>query len=175
MNVVAFTYFFTSEGDNMTWDYFWSSVFDNLAVPVLALIGGAIVVLLQKFGNKITKSIETKNEIASLNKQSATRIQLLAELKVFVEAAVASNMQIAEKLKEASGGKLTEDQKVELQETAKELVYKVLPPSLTDDGGVLLDVIGGKGRLDAIIDNLIEQYVYEYKSPSKKSQNTKRK
>lgn len=156
----------------MSWDYFWSSVFDNMGVPILALFGGAIVVLLQKFGNKITKSIDAKNEIASLNKQSATRIQLLSELKVFVEAAVASNMQLAEKMKAAQGGQLTDEQGAELQAAAKELVYKVLPPSLTEDDGVLLEVIGGRGRLDAIIDNLIEQYVYEYKTPSdKKKQN----
>ena len=152
----------------MSWVYFWSSVFDYMAVLFLVLFGGAIVTLLQKFGNKITKSIDAKNEIAALNKQSATRIQLLEELKVFVEAAVASNMQLAEKMKEASGGKLDEEQSNELKQAAKDLVYKVLPASLTDDDGVLLEVIGGRGRLDAIIDNLIEQYVFEYKNPSKK-------
>ena len=152
----------------MTWDYFWSSVFDNMAVPVLILFGGAIVTLLQKFGTKITKSIDAKNEIASLNKQSATRIQLLEELKVFVEAAVASNMQLAEKMKAAQGGQLNPEQGAELKAAAKDLVYKVLPPSLTEDDGVLLEIIGGRGRLDAIIENLIEQYVYEYKSPSDK-------
>lgn len=152
----------------MTWDYFWSSVFDNMVVPILILFGGAIVALIQKFGTKLTKSAEAKNEIANLNKQSATRIQLLNELKVFVEAAVASNMQMAEKLKSVSGGQLSEEQAIELKQSAKDLVYKVLPPSLTEDNGVLLEVIGGKGRLDAIIENLIEQYVYEYKSPSTK-------
>jgi len=145
-------------------------IIDNLAVPVLIAIGGGIALIVNKYFDKITKSIEVKNEIESIEKRMKTRQDILETLRPTVEAAVASNMQLANKLRERNG-KLTEEDAASLNESAKELVMNTLPASLTEEEGVLLDIIGGRDQLDTAIKIMIEQYVYEYKLQQNNSNN----
>jgi len=140
-------------------------ILDNLAVPILLALGGGIAVLVTKWTEKIGKSVTVKNEIESIQKRMSTRQDILNTLRPTVEAAVASNMQLADTLRKKNG-KLTEEDVELLNNSAKELVLNTLPDSLTDDDGVLLDIIGGRDQLDTAIKIMIEQYVYEYKIKS---------
>lgn len=140
----------------------FQSILDNLGVPVLIAIGTGIALIVNKYFDKITKSIEVKHEIESIEKRMKTRKEILETLRPTVEAAVASNMQLAEKMKERNG-KLNENDIRELNESAKNLVMNTLPKSLSEDDGVLLEIIGGREQLDTAIKIMIEQYVYEYK------------
>lgn len=137
-------------------------ILDNLAVPILLALGGGIAVIVTKWTEKIGKSVTVKNEIESIEKRMKTRQDILNTLRPTVEAAVASNMQLADTLRKKNG-KLTDEDVELLNNSAKELVMNTLPDSLTDDDGVLMDIIGGREQLDTAIKIMIEQYVYEYK------------
>lgn len=139
-----------------------NAIFDNIGIPILAALGGVLVFLLKSFADKITKSIVAKNEAASLEKVFAVKSYVMQEITTVVEAAVASNMQIADDMKRA-GQKLTEEQIQQLQESAKTLVVNSLPASLTEENGSMIQIIGGTDKLDALINAMIEKSVYEYK------------
>lgn len=141
---------------------FWSSILNNIFTPVFVVIGGAVVIYVKHFADKFAKILIAKNEIAEMEKQSTVRKDLLEVIATTVESAVASNMQLANSMKR-SGTKLTEDQIMELNNSAKSLIMNALPQGLTEEGGVLLDIIGGRDKLNAIIDSMMEKYVYEYK------------
>lgn len=151
---------------------FWSSVLDNIFTPLLIVLGGAIVVVFKHYADKFAKIMIAKNEIAEMEKQSTIRKDLLGTIGTMVESAVGSNMQLADSMKEA-GAKLTEMQVLELNNTAKQLVLNALPPGLTEEDGVLLEIIGGRDKLNAIIDSMMEKYVYEYKIKSVNQKNKK--
>lgn len=143
--------------------YQWiNALFENLAIPIIAAIGIIVVNVVKSFGKKITDSIVAKNEAESLEKVFAVKSYVIQEISTIVEAAVASNMQIAEDMKKA-GQKLTEEQQYQLQQSAKELVLNSLPASLTQEDGSMIQIIGGQEKLDALISAMMEKSVYEYK------------
>lgn len=148
------------------WSVIIGAIGDHIIVPIIMAIGVGILFVLKHYIDKISKSIVAKNEISAMEKQSTVRKELLTTLSTIVEAAVGSNMQIANAMK-ANGEKLTPEQISELNQSAKKLVINSLPPSLTNDGGVLLEIIGGREKLDAVIDSLMEKSVYEYKVRAK--------
>lgn len=145
---------------------FWSYVLDHIFVPIMIVIGASVVIVVKHYADKIAKSIVAKNEISSMSKENTVRNELIKTLDEMVKAAVASNMELAKKLKE-NGRKLTDDEIEELNNTVITLVMNSLPPSLTNDDGVLLEIIGGRDKLDAIIRSMMEKYVYEYKIADK--------
>lgn len=149
---------------------FWSYILDHIFVPVMIVIGAALVIVVKHYADKIAKSIVAKNEISSMTKENTTRKELIETLNSIVESAVASNMQLAEAMKK-NGQKLTQEQIEELNNTCKTLVINSLPLSLTEENGVLLEVIGGKEKLNAIISSMMEKHVYEYKVKNTLSQN----
>lgn len=142
----------------------------NTLKPILMSIAGVATVsvplMVKSFGNKITKSFEAKNELEQMEKINNMKTSLMQQIGVVVKASVASNMQIAKKMKE-QGGKLSDEQIAELNNSAKKLTMDSLPESLTKEGGSLNSIIGGNNRLDNIIDGMLEQYVYEYKITDK--------
>lgn len=143
--------------------YVAEGIGNYLVIPFIALIGGAIILLIKQQVDRAVKSFVAKNEIANMEKKNAIRLQLTKTIEEHVEAAVASNMQLADEMKK-SGQKLEEYQIMQLNESAKTLVLNSLPPSLTEEDGVLLEIIGGRDRLDAIISSMMEKYVYQYKA-----------
>lgn len=153
----------------MDWNIVIGGIWDHILIPVLIAIGVGIAAAAKYYADKISKSVVARNELASMEKENTVRKDLLTTLSTTVEAAVASNMQLANVMKK-NGNKLTDDQISELNRSAKQLVLNTLPPSLTEEGGVLLEIIGGRDRLDAIISSMMEKYVYEYKIKSKTSQ-----
>ena len=143
---------------------------DNLAVPILVAIGGGLAIIAGKWIDKIGNSITVKNEIDSIEKRAKARKDILDTLAPMVESAVASNMQLADTMRKRNG-KLTEEDASELNRSAQDLIMHTLPSSLTQDDGVLLEIIGGREQLEAAIKVMIERYVYEYKIKSSTSNN----
>lgn len=150
-----------------------NSLVNNVLLPLLMSLGSAILIAVRNYIKRIVKSIEAKNDLESLTKLNEMKSLLLNEIGTIVDAAVGSNMQLADKMKsDNEDHKLTEDQVNELSKAARTLIMSALPPTLTEENGSLLNIIGGKDRLDTIIDGMLEKYVYEYKiktSESKKS------
>lgn len=153
------------------WNILIGSILDNIAVPIIIAIGGAVLVVVKHYADKVAKSVIAKNEISAMEKQGSVRKSLLETLGTIVEAAVASNMQLADTMKR-DGTKLTQDQIVELNLSATQLIYNSLPPSLTNEDGVLLEIIGGTDKLNAVIKSMMEKYVYEYKLRPKNTSTT---
>lgn len=137
-------------------------ILDNLAIPILLAFCGGLTFIVKKWADKIVNSITIKNEIDGIEKRMKVRQDIINTLKPTVEAAVATNMQLAEKMRERNG-KLSEGDAMLLNNTAKDLIMNTLPPSLTKEDGILLDIMGGKAQLETAINIMIEQYVYEYK------------
>lgn len=142
-------------------DEFIKVVTDNILTPAILIIASAVIIIVKNYAKKISDSIVTKNEIDALEKTQAAKEKILKEVASAVEAAVGSNMQTANDIK-ASGNKLTDEQSDELKNNAKKIALASLPTSITDEDGSLMKIIGGKEKLDTIIDSYIEKYVYEY-------------
>lgn len=139
-----------------------STVMDNLILPAILIIAAVLITMIKKFLEKITRSIEIKNEMGTLEKRISIRNKLITLISENVKAAVGANMQLANDYKE-SGRKLTPEEAENLRKSANQLVMGSLPESLKGDG-VLLEIIGGTETLQVLINALIEKYVYEYKT-----------
>ena len=139
-----------------------STVMDNLILPAILIIAAVLIAMIKKFLEKITRSIEIKNEMGTLEKRISIRNKLITLISENVKAAVAANMQLANEYKE-QGRKLTPEEAENLRKSANQLVMGSLPESLKGDG-VLLEIIGGTETLQVLINALIEKYVYEYKT-----------
>ena len=139
-----------------------STVMDNLILPAILIIAAVLITMIKKFLEKITRSIEIKNEMGTLEKRISIRNKLITLISENVKAAVAANMQLANEYKE-QGRKLTPEEAENLRKSANQLVMGSLPESLKGDG-VLLEIIGGTETLQVLINALIEKYVYEYKT-----------
>lgn len=144
----------------------FQSIMNSLILPIIVAFCGAIVYLVKKFIDRISNSIESKNEIEKVTKSNELKQQLLKEIENVVVAAVATNMPKADKYKEG-GNKLTDEQILELNQSARNLAYAMLPNSITEENGFLLGVIGNKEKLNILIDSFIEKATYEYKFKKK--------
>ena len=140
-------------------------VINNILVPILLIVGSAILVLAKSYADKITKSIISKNETDQLKAMSEAANTLLDKINLVVEAAVASNMPLADKLKsEHENEKLTTEDIEMLNQSAVELVYEILPNSIMDENnGILAKSLGGTVDLEKLIESLIEKHVLEQK------------
>ena len=138
---------------------------DNILMPILMVIGSAVLVVVKSYVKRITDSMIAKNEISSLSNITTIKNNLLCEIGTIVQAAVCTNMSLAESLKSAGGtNKLTDTDIAMLQDSTKQLVYQALPTSLTEENGSLLKIVGGKDKLDLIINNQLEHAVISTKS-----------
>lgn len=148
-------------------DYLMHAVMDNIITPVLVVIGSAILMVVRSYVKRIRDSIIAKNEMVSLDSLTRIKNNLLEEIETIVKAAVFTNMNLANAMK-IGGKKLTDTEIEMLQQSTKSLVYQTLPTTLTEDNGVMLEVIGGKDRLDGIINNFIEKSVIDAKAKMRK-------
>jgi len=142
------------------------SLMENIVTPIIVLVGSAILMVVRSYVKRIRDSIIAKNELVSLDSLTNIKNNLLEEIETIVKAAVFTNMQLANTMK-LGGKKLTELEAEMLQKSTKTLVYQTLPSTLTDENGVMLEVIGGKERLDGIVNNFIEKAVIDAKSKIK--------
>ena len=144
-------------------DAITKALMDNIITPIIVLIGSAILMVVRSYVKRIRDSSIAKNEIVSLDSLTRVKNNLLEEIETIVNAAVLTNMQLANSMK--SGGKKLTDLEAEmLQKSTKTLVYQTLPSTLTDENGVMLQVIGGKERLDGLVNNFIEKAVVDAKN-----------
>lgn len=144
------------------------NVFDTILGPAIIACIGAVVALGNKYIKQYLKKLDVKHELENMTRENEIKNGIMAEIKSIVVSVVGANMRIADDLKSANSDKmLTNEQSAEIKENVKKLVMASLPDSLTDDDGVLLDVMGGKERLDIIIDSMIEKCVYDYKIKKK--------
>ena len=141
-------------------DYLMHAVMDNIITPVLVVIGSAILMVVRSYVKRIRDSIIAKNEMVSLDSLTRIKNNLLEEIETIVKAAVFTNMNLANTMK-IGGKKLTDTEIEMLQQSTKSLVYQTLPTTLTE-------VIGGKDRLDGIINNFIEKSVIDAKAKMRK-------
>lgn len=141
----------------------WKAVVDNILLPIVVVIGASLITIVKSYAKKITDSIIAKNDIVTLDNITSIKNNLLSEIGTIVQAAVFTNMTLAENLK-AGGKKLAEEEVTILQDSAKQLIYQSLPVGLTDENGSMLKIIGGKEKLDTIIGGLLEHAVVDAKS-----------
>jgi hypothetical protein len=139
------------------------TVMETVVMPILLIIFTSIVTIAKVYAKRVVDSIVAKNELISLGNITAIKGNLLTNISTIVQAAVSSNMSLAENLK-SGGNKLTDEQVAMLQDSTKQLVYKSLPPALTEDDGAMLKIIGGKEQLDTIINTSLEQSVIDAKA-----------
>ena len=147
----------------MGWNEMMSTISSTILIPLILAVGSAVLLIGKSYVNRISKSIVAKNELEQLEKINEVRSKIIADIDTIVKAAVGSNMQLAHTMKQ-NGHKLSEDESKALRNTAIKLIMSSLPPSVTDEGGVMLNIIGGKDRLNSLIEAMMEKYVYEYKS-----------
>lgn len=155
-------YYQYTESSTFDWTTIISTVTDNILIPVIILIASTILIVARSYAKRLTSSVVSKNEAEALEKVFATKSHIVSELSTIVEAAVASNMQMAQAMK-ANGHKLTEEEINKLNLSARKMIMTALPSQITDTNGSLIGVMGGKEALDSLIDSLMEKYVYEYK------------
>lgn len=144
----------------------------SVLIPIILIMGSGLIAIVKSYASKITNSIIERNKMEMLDYVTSTKNNVLEEMETIVQAAVLSNMQIADKMKEG-GKKLAEEQINQLNEAADQMIYKALPSSLTDENGTLLKLIGGKERLDSIIDGMVEKSVIEGKAKLIASKNNR--
>ena len=147
----------------MDYSAIMKAIIDNILIPVLIVIGSSVLVIAKSYVQKLTDSIIAKNEIVSLNNIASIKNHILAEIATLVQAAVCTNMTIAEGIKAAGNG-LSDADITMLQDSAKQLVYQSLPLSLTDENGSMLKILGGKEKLESLISGSLECAVIEAKA-----------
>lgn len=138
-------------------------LFDTALIP--AIIGAImyILTLIKKCVKKYLKQLEIKQELDNMAKMQEIKNKLLVEIKTIVDSTVGSTMQIADAMKKENGGFLTDNQSIDIKNNVTEIIFASLPCSLTEEDGVLLDVIGGWDRLNTIVASMIDRSVYDYK------------
>jgi len=138
-------------------------IINSLLIPVIVIVIPIILMKAQGYAKRITTSTTEKNEKESLESVVSVTSQLLEQVEMIVSAAIASNMDLANEMKEAaSDGKLTDEEIESLHASGKSLVYRMLPGNLTK--GALLTLLGGREHLDAMIDSFMKLELIKLKA-----------
>lgn len=141
----------------------WASIFSStVLIPILTVIVTAVAGYVGYRMNKVSKAAMAKNAMAEMTEKNSVRNQLMDLIQKNVRAAVESNMQLADSMKQG-GHELDREEVKMLNNSAKQMIMNNLPLELTNSDGVLCEIIGGPDKLDSIIDTMMEQAVYEIK------------
>ena len=140
-----------------------NAIMDNLMVPVIVIIAGALIAIFQPKINKIVQKHLAKEDMKEINEENTIRKDLISLIDSQVKSAVAANMSLANYIRRENHGDIPDEEGKKLAENAKQLVMNSLPVSLTDKDGNLNKILGGTDRLEAIIETSLKKYVYEYK------------
>lgn len=140
---------------------FWKDfLLNNLYIPVLIAILGIVLRIVQQYADKFVELFNKRQKIESMEKIATVRDKLVMELDKNVQAAVASNIDMADKMK-AAGHKLDEGQIREINESAKVIIMKSLPSDI--NGMTPAEILGGEHVMNSMIDSFMEKHVLEYK------------
>lgn len=146
----------------MGWNDFVNMLMNDLIRPALVIIIPAILIIVKSYADKIVNSVVEKNKSQTLCNKTTAQKNVMGDIGGIVEAAVCSNMDLADELKAGDpAGKLSRQKAEMLQTQAKTNIYNALDPVLKDDS--LLDLVGGDVYLKTVIDGLLEKYVTEQK------------
>ena len=140
-----------------------NAIMDNLMVPVIVLIAGALIAIFQPKINKLVQKHLAKEDMKEINEENTIRKDLISLIDSQVKSAVAANMSLANYIRRENNGDIPDEEGKKLAENAKQLVMNSLPVSLTDKDGNLNKILGGTDRLEAIIETSLKKYVYEDK------------
>ena len=140
-----------------------NAIMDNLMVPVIVIIAGALIAIFQPKINKLVQKHLAKEDMKEINEENTIRKDLITLIDSQVKSAVAANMSLANYIRRENNGDIPDEEGEKLAENAKQLVMNSLPVSLTDEDGNLNKILGGTDRLEAIIETSLKKYVYEYK------------
>lgn len=151
-----------TNGNGNGWTDIMRMIRNYLIAPGLLIVIGWVMTILKSYGQRITNSVVSQNELAELRQQRELRLTALAELNSLVELAVCSTMPLAIQLKENETHKLTENSIRELKGTVKQLVYDTV--SGTYLPGDKTHILGDRHQLDALIAGLTEKHVIQQKS-----------
>lgn len=148
----------------MDWKEILNNIYTTIGTPAIMAIIAAFSYLGGKLLLQAKNILAAKMELFTLSSENEIRQQVFDILDSTVEAAVASNMQLANKMKEVNVGKLDASNVRELQESCKRLVEHSLPPSLLNKDSSTVNIIGGIDKVNSMISTLIEKHVFEYKN-----------
>lgn len=149
---------------NMSLTQLMNTLVQGVLIPAILAIGSAVLLIIKSYAQKVSDSLVAKNEMDSLSARTAINNNLMRDIDLIVESAVAKLMITVGEIKDTNGdGKLTIEDISEVNTMAKKIIYKSLPDSLTTEGGVLNEIIGGCDSLNTLIDGLIEKHVVEQK------------
>ena len=136
----------------------------TILIPAIICISGTILVILQNYLNKISKSIKEKNDQECISLRNQTKLNLINQLNIIVENAVVVNMNLAQRFKQQSG-KLSKEEIDLLKNNIFSIVSRSLLNSNTNQ--LPIEIIGGREAFNCIIDGLIEKHVIDYKIKNK--------
>lgn len=140
---------------------FWKdALINNLAVPLLLVAFGILIAIAQHYANKFVAMFTERQKVESVEKIANARARLIAEIDKSTEGAVASTMDMVDKMKEG-GKKLTEEQITEITNSAKAMIHLTIPKMIGDISAD--EILGGSNVVDEIINVSLEKYVLEYK------------
>jgi hypothetical protein len=140
-------------------------VVNNILIPLILTIVPILLIKFQDYIKALIVSMTEKNQNDSISALNEIVLQALAQLETIVKTAVSANMVFAERYKAAANdGKLTEDEIIELNELAKQLIYDTLPIGFQQ--GNLLEILGGQIALDKLISSMIEKVLLDMKKSS---------
>jgi len=141
----------------MTWAEIVSYLMENFVQPALVVLTPFIIAYIKKWLDQL---LENKG----LREQAEAISTTIDDIQSIVYAAVAKGMDMANKMKGLNirPKKLTPEEGEQIKNEVTEMVWKMLPPSITS--GKLLELIGGKKGLVALIDNMIEAQLLQVKA-----------
>ena len=155
----------------MNWNDIMTDIYNTIGTPLILGLIGFVAYIGTKIFKQVKILLSAKIELMSITSENRIREQVYSILNSLVEAAVASNMPIAETLKKRNNGKLEATDIKELQNSCKQLVEHSLPSSLLQEDSSTLNIIGGKDKLESMVSTLIEKHVYEYHNKCNKCNN----
>lgn len=140
---------------------FWKdTLINNLAVPLILVAFGILIAIAQHYANKFVEMFTERQKVESVEKIANARARLIAEIDKSTEGAVASTMDMVDKMKEG-GKKLTEEQIAEITNSAKAMIHLTIPKMIGDIPAD--EILGGSSVVEEIINVSLEKYVLEYK------------
>lgn len=142
-------------------NWFIDTIMNNLTIPAIVIVAGIFLKILQHYADKFVNLFSERQKVESVEKIASIRSNLIRDLDGFVKSAVASNMDMVDKMK-AMGHKLTPEQIREVNESAKTIIYKSLPERISETM-TPAEVLGGEHVMNALIESMMEKHVLEYK------------
>lgn len=144
----------------MTWEALVQYLIDNALKPALLALIPVVMAYGKKLFDQIVSSQSLKNKADALKTEAEALSTAYTDIRDIVRDAVIKGMDLVKAVRTAKG--LPEEAGVQIKADVTEMVWNMLPPSVKE--GKILQLIGGKAVLDALIDSMIESQLTAVKS-----------